>query len=164
MQKIIPLNQIASLLEPFNFGKNINMANVFHLLTQVDTKYRNFSIHMQCKRILILPYTMIFFVNGTVVLKPFNDLHELLIKLVMGTYKDGTFDEYSPRIVMNSRFVVIDVHPNNSLRYKHKLYTMTKNELIINDSSIEELDYFQEIEIIFRHSKMVAAELSKTVI
>jgi len=146
MQKLLSKDKIPTALTPFNFGENINMGKVMQIFLDVDNDYRNFSMFNQSSKILLLPYTLIFFVNGTVILKPFQDLFNILKTHVLQLYS-GTTEEHSPRVLFNNRFLVIDVCPNNTIRYKNKLYSVTKETLIINGTKLDELDYFQEIEI-----------------
>ena len=132
---------LSKSLAVFNFGENVNVQNIFDLLNTVDSRYRNFSIFTQVNKILFMPYLIVFLVNGTVVLKPFLEAFELIKTHVFNLYSN-TKDEYSPRIVINGRFLIIDVFPSNKLRYNYGLYSMSPTILSLNETNIEKIRLF----------------------
>jgi hypothetical protein len=141
------IGEIKPLLKPFYFTETLNMEAVFDTIQTISSRYQTFNIFTQVNRINIMPYIVIFYLNDVAILKPFTELFDMLKSLVFGMYT-GTKDEYCPRMILHNRLLLLDVNPNNNIRYKQfKLYSMSKEFIVLNEDNIDKLDYLQELEI-----------------
>lgn len=158
-EKAASIAHITTALKKFKFAGTTANADVpMKLVESVDLRYENYAILKQIKRMLILPYLIIFSTNGTIILRPFVEVFELLKIHLAERIRE--FDVENCRIVINDRMIILDFFPTAKIRRIAKLYSMHPNEILLNNENIEELNYFEEVEVINTETNL---KLSKNV-
>jgi len=140
-------SELVDELQNFKLNETISFSDIIRIWKEVDLEYKTFAISNQIKRVYIIPYVVMFYTDKSIVINPFMDMFEKLKELIREHQGSKRFEEFSPRLIVNSSMVFIDIFPNSQLRHNTHLYSMDKEVVNLDEVSIEELAEHQELEI-----------------
>jgi calcineurin-like phosphoesterase len=147
MLKNLSRQGLQEQLSNYRFNEVYNMKEIFQMIFKIDEDFDSFAMLKQSKRVYILPYLVIFYTNDTVILNAFYKFFNLLKTAIFGTFDKLKYSD-SPRIVVHGNMVIVDVYPTGKLRASYHLYVINATTIIIDTKNVEELDTWQEAEVI----------------
>lgn len=147
MLKNLSKQELQEQLSKYRFNEVYSMKEIFQMIFKVDEGFNSFAMLKQSKRVYILPYMVVFYTNNAVILNAFYKFFNLLKTAIFGTFDKLKYSD-SPRIVIQGNMIIVDVYPTGKLRASYHLYVIKPDTIIIDTKHVEELDTWQEAEII----------------